>query len=66
MKPNHWKQKTPQDQLTVIAMSLEGAFDNLKENIITQDRYIAQAKPLLSDLQALIPYIRGEQKWDFE
>jgi hypothetical protein len=58
-----WKQNNPHDQLTVILMAVEGHFQNLTNDVIDVQKYVARTTPLLEQLNELKPYLKGERTW---
>lgn len=64
MKDPRWQQKNPQDQFNVIFMAMQGHFDNWKEKIIDEPKFLNYMNDLFKQLQNLEPFLRGEEEWN--
>jgi len=58
-----WKQATPQDQLTVILMSLEGNLSNFEEGVIDKNKFVERAKEHISQIKELQPFLSSPNTW---
>jgi hypothetical protein len=58
-KPEHFKQPTPADQLTVIRMSLGWAADGYDLGLIDGDRLAMEVKKRVADLRSLGHFVGG-------
>jgi hypothetical protein len=64
MKPKHWKQANPFDQLVVIFSSLEGHLSNFEDNIISAQQFIKIVKVSLKQIKILEPFLKSPETWN--
>lgn len=58
-----WRQPTPQMQMHVICMSLEGHFSNFKENLIDREKYVEVTEDLLQQFRELLYFNEHPKEW---
>ena len=62
---DHWKQPTPQMQMHVICMALEGHFSNFKEGLIAKEKYLEVTEDLLQQFRELLYFNEHPEEWIF-
>lgn len=63
IKPAHWRQSSPTDQLTAIRMAMEGDHSNFMDGIIEKDKYRLKMDHWFTEMQALDFYLRNPDQW---
>lgn len=63
MKRPEWKQPTPEMQLQVILMSIQGHCENYQEGIIDIEKFGEVCRDHNAQLVELMPYV-GTGSWD--
>jgi hypothetical protein len=66
MRPNHWKQLTPVDQLTVTRSALEGFALNYEDGLYSKAEFLSKFYNLTDEIKMLEPYLSGELDWSSE
>lgn len=58
-KNSEWRQQSPQDQLTVLLMAMEGNLDNFQNGIIEKNKFLSVQNAYLKQLWELQPFLNG-------
>ncbi len=63
MKNPEWHQGTPELQLTVLRMSIEGHESNFEDGIIEKETFLHHFKRFMDQLEQLTPYLLKQKNW---
>jgi hypothetical protein len=57
MRPKHFRQRGPRDQMAVVRMALEGHGDNFMEGVTDKSTFAKHLAKVLEDLKSLESFL---------